>query len=270
MKRISMFAVILLVLAASICQGRPWCSSRYRTRWSVYKHGLVSGDVYYNPYAYEYGRTGLVSGNVRYSPYAFDYEHSGLIYEPYCAGGFNYLFVRHYDVDREPYDAVRELKWPSSKYSAKASSGAKVCSKNRVKSCPSNLSSLTSGRISAARSIRSEDLKKDGDIVISQYLKGKNIEFKPDNYLRVDGRTVSATFLLKDKDVIIKYWDPELIDQLESKEEYKKINYVQYLNKWNEFWCKYQQAGGKVCQIISSDRNRIIADLEHSSELIGG
>ena len=52
---------------------------RDQVHWSVYEHKLVSGDVYYSPYAFQYGHSGLVNKEFRYSPYAFRYGQSGLI-----------------------------------------------------------------------------------------------------------------------------------------------------------------------------------------------
>lgn len=52
---------------------------RDQVRWSVYEHRLVSGDVYYSPYAFQYGHSGLVNKEFRYSPYAFGNGQTGLI-----------------------------------------------------------------------------------------------------------------------------------------------------------------------------------------------
>ena len=61
---------------------------RDQVHWSVYEHKLVSGDVYYSPYAFQYGHSGLVNKEFRYSPYAFGNGQSGLISKydarPYC------------------------------------------------------------------------------------------------------------------------------------------------------------------------------------------
>lgn len=63
--------------------------SQDQVHWSVYEHKLVSGDVYYSPYAYRYGQSGLVNKEFRYSPYALKYGQTGLISQydvrPYCS-----------------------------------------------------------------------------------------------------------------------------------------------------------------------------------------
>ena len=267
MKRISILSIVMLVTVCSVAHGRYYCSIQYRTRWSLYKHGLISGDFYYSPYAYQYGNDGLVPGNVRYSMYAFDTEHSGLVYDPWCRMD-THLRPLYYDVDRNSKDVNRTTRYSSGSSDCECTSSfnaAKVSYQEKMEIRKASIRKLVESRNQSAA-----ERREDGDMIISRYLKNKNIDYRLDNYLRIDGRTVSVNFLLKDKNIIIKYWDPGQIDLLESKAEYKQLNYVQYLQEWNNFWSIYRQAGGKVCQIISADGNEIISELERSGELIGG
>ncbi len=267
MKRISILSIFLLVTMCSVSQGRHYCSIRYRTRWSVYRQGLISGDLYYSPYAFQYGNDGLVPGNVRYSPYAFDYEHSGLVYDPWCRMSTS-LNPIYYDINRNSdYNNHKRQKSSCASYceSSNSFNEAKVSYQEKMEVRKANIRKLAESRSQSAA-----ERREDGDMIVSRYLKSKNIEYQLNNYLRIDGRTVSVNFLLKDKNIIIKYWDPEQIDLLESKVEYKQLNYVRYLQEWNNFRSRYLQAGGKVCQIISADGNEIISKLERSGELVGG
>ena len=109
MKRISISAIVLLVVLAGLAEARTvydygfgYGSRRYRVRWSMYKHGLISGDLYYSPYAFGQGRSGLVDGRTRYSPYAFGDSHSGLVVDDggtyYSVYSPAYHYVRHHYV----------------------------------------------------------------------------------------------------------------------------------------------------------------------------
>ena len=198
---------------------------------------------------------------------AFDTEHSGLVYDPWCRMD-TYLRPLYYDVDRESDYVNRNLRYSSGTSDcdhASSFSEAKVNYQEEMETRKANIRKLAESRSQPVA-----ERREDGDMIVSRYLKSKNIEYQLNNYLRIDGRTVSVNFLLVDKNIIIKYWDPEQIDLLESKAEYKQLNYVQYLQEWNDYWGRYLQAGGKVCQIISADRNEIISELERSGELIGG
>ena len=99
MKRISLFAIVMLTIVPGLTKARfyDYSSVRYRTRWSPYafsnkSSGLISGHYSYSPYAFTHKSNGLIHRDVRYSPYAFSHKSSGLIrdnvgYSPYA---FNY------------------------------------------------------------------------------------------------------------------------------------------------------------------------------------
>ena len=115
MKRISLFAIVMLMIVPSLTKARFYNSTsvRYRTRWSPYAFtnktsGLISGNYEYSPYALTRKSNGLIRRDVRYSPYAFTHKTSGLIrddvgYSPYA---FNYKhsgLVDNTDHMRFPY-----------------------------------------------------------------------------------------------------------------------------------------------------------------------
>ena len=99
MKRISLFAIVMLTIVPGLTKAHFYNSTsvRYRTRWSPYafshkSSGLISGHYGYSPYAFNHKSNGLIRRDVRYSPYAFTHKTSGLIrdnvgYSPYA---FNY------------------------------------------------------------------------------------------------------------------------------------------------------------------------------------
>jgi len=111
---------------------------------------------------------------------------------------------------------------------------------------------------------------KDGNEIICGYLRSKNIDFKTNRFLKINNKTVSVDFLLEDKNIIIKYWNPVEILALEQQAQYKRNYYKRYLETWSDYCGKYQRAGGKIYQIISADTEEILAELTLCHELNDG
>ncbi len=267
MKRISMVAISILVIQSGVCRAYyDNCSNRYRTRWSFYKQGLVSGHVRYSLYAWsKAGGSGLVPGNVRYSPYAWESGTAGLVYDPWC-GSISPHYSPRYNVVRGSYEGF----YDSSQIGSDCN-----------KSCSSEPTQMSYDQKLQARSMRIKRMKQsrnsghskrqeDNDLIVSEFLKSRNIKFRTDCFLRIDGRTVSVNFLLEDSDVVVKYWDPEQIVLLLDKPEYKQIIFENYLQKWVDFCEQYLGSGGKICQVVSADEREIISQLINSSELNDG
>jgi len=102
---------------------------------------------------------------------------------------------------------------------------------------------------------------KDGNEIICGYLRSKNIDFKTNRLLNIDNKTVSVDFLLKGKNIIIKYWNPEEIRSLAQQPEYKRSFYEKYKERSINFCEEYKKAGGKVYQIESANAKEILAKL---------
>jgi hypothetical protein len=111
---------------------------------------------------------------------------------------------------------------------------------------------------------------KEGKEIISRYLRSKNIDFKTNRLLQMEGTTISVDFLLKGKNIIIKYWNPVEILALEWQPEYRRDYYEKYLESWKGFCREYLQTGGKIHQIISADAQEILAKLPLCTEENGG
>lgn len=265
MKRISILTIVVLLAATSLAQARRYgygrrCGyNRDRVRWSIHTQGLISGDLYYSPHASGFDNTGLVPYWVRYSPYAFSFKHpSGLVndYASYTSR-VNYR-PRNYSctgTSRVDYD----------------------CDNNRsnLGYDPERYQRRIAARRAEAQRARGAGREKkhlwldDESRFVSEYLESRNVDFKKHNYLRIDSRTVSVSFILEDKKIIVKYWNPDEINLLESKAEYKKNAYIKYLQDWNEFCAEYVNKGGTVCQIISADQKEIYSKLMQCQELDG-
>jgi hypothetical protein len=124
-------------------------------------------------------------------------------------------------------------------------------------------------RLRQSRQERRMAKARDGKEIISRYLKSKNIDFRTDRILQIEGKTISVDFLLKDKNIIIKYWNPVEIVSLEQQPEYRRNCYEKYLESWKGYCGRYLQTGGKIHQIISADAKEILAKLPLCTELNG-
>lgn len=267
MKRISVLAIVALLMSPGFARFRGYGSLRYRTRYSPYafspshKSGLVCGYVRYSPYAFDRHHSGLVYDNVRWSPYAFDEKHSGLIVD-YCGYGLPYPCyvprVDHYrehsrDRDCDPsmdarYDDYNRGK--PSKDNDRLSRGEARMHKLRTQQL---------ARVEEKGSASTNPL--DADRVISDYLKGRNLSFRMERVLKVGSRTVSADFVLPADRVIIKYWNPEALRSLADAAEYKQLLCEKYTRKCSKLYKAYGRAGGNVYQIKSADRQEILNQL---------
>ena len=113
--------------------------------------------------------------------------------------------------------------------------------------------------------------EKDGMQIIYNYLKSNNInDFEMDRLFKVNNKTVSVTFIFRDKNIIIKYWNPEEIQSLLQQPDYKKTYYEQYKQQWVESCQKHEENGGKVYQIESVDKEEILSKLSLYQELTEG
>jgi len=268
MKRISVFTIVMLMLVPGISKARTryyGISVRFRTRHSPYafshKHpsGLIDGDLQYSPYAVGHYPGGLAPYWLRYSPYAFSNKHpSGLIsdhgyyyYLPY--GYYPYVYRYRYPgpVDCNPHS------YSTSDYEhANPSNGTRNSHEEKLRA--------HRNRINMVR-------QNDGKEIIYNYLKNKNIdEFQVDRIFSVDNKTVSVNFVFRDKNLIIKYWNPEQLQALLQQPGYKRNFYEKYEQTWMDLYEKHKQAGGKVYHIASANREEILNKLSLCSELNEG
>jgi hypothetical protein len=266
MKRISIFAIMVLLAGANITMGGiHYRSSWYpRLRWSMHAHGLVPNDLYYNPYAHGYGRTGLVPYWVRYSPYAHGIKNpSGLVNDYACSPSA----INYYPSDIDFYRGSCRVgsNWSRTvNKSCTYSLSTKQARKNdlaKVKARREELHQLAQSR----KQMRLAN-KNNGKEVIVAYLRDKNIDFRMNRMLSIEGKVLSADFTLGDGRMVISYWNPEEIQALDQQAEHKTRLYRNYVNSWKDFSLKHQQAGGKIFQIVSTDQEEVLAQLTQLDE----
>lgn len=262
MKRISVFTLAVLMLVPSISHARSryyGISACFRTRYSPYAFsheytlGLISGELEYSPYAVGYYPAGLIPYWFRYSPYAFSNKHpSGLIsdYGSYYYFPYSYRCLGLVDCDN--HNNCNDCGYENSNYPTE-----------RKSNCEKRLNSQRYG----TNVVR----ETDGKEIIYNYLKSKKIGvFEVDRVLKVDNKTVSVNFLLRDKNLLIKYWNPEEIQALLQQPGYRRAYYEKYAQSWKDFLQKYQQAGGKIYQIEAANGEEILSKLSLCPELSEG
>ena len=287
MKRISLSAIVILTIVTSLAQAGifHYPSIRYRTRWSPYafshkSSGLISGYLRYNPYAFSHKNpSGLVPYDINYNPYAFSHKNpSGLIhddigYNPYAFNykhtglvDINYYRGRH-SICRSPVVIVHTTEESSCtrNYSSKSSEES---SNSYAQSPLSRVERLKIQRDAKQVKTAKED---DGKDIIYRYLKSRNIDdFKMTGMLKIEGKVINVSFLLKDKNLMITYWNLDEVESLLQQPGYQRKYLERHEKEWQNLCKQYTQAGGKIYPISSADKNEILAKLTLCSELNGG
>jgi hypothetical protein len=270
MKRISILAAVIVMAAGSVTEGHfgYWYDDafNYQVHWSIYTQSLVPGDVYYSPYAYNYGRSGLVPYWVRYSPYAFSYDHPSGLVNDYATSPSSTKFIYY----SPGYGSYAYPGWPvdysvapaecSQSVSISESASARYAKK--IEARRQRIRQLTETRMQA-RTNGSSDRSR----IIASYLASRNIKFRTNRLLQIEGKTISADFLLSGSRTLIKYWDPVEISALGQQPEYRKRAYENYVESWKGYCRAYQRTGGKIYQIVSADSDEILAKLRDCSAL---
>lgn len=270
MKRISALTIIVLTLLPSVANayysGR--IPLRYRTRYSPYAFsykypsGLISGELRYSPYAFGYGRSGLIPYWVQYSPYAFSYKYPSGLVSDYWSGSSYSDYALGYR-----QSGAGDCDTRSSGHVSSDESADLLYYRMRQK-YEENLKARNE-RLKASRTDRQKaaaTTEIDGGEVIRQYLAGKNVDFQMNRVLRIGDRMVSADFLLKNKNLLIKYWNPAEVQVVSQDSGYKKNIYEKYRQMCSDFGRQFRQQGGKIYQIESADAQEILQKLELCGE----
>ncbi len=234
MKRISICVALLAFL--------PGITKAY--------HGCGYG-VRYSPYALSYHNSGLVPCGVEYTPYAFSYHNSGLVYGyGICdyGGGYTYAFPQaHHGVTHTVHVAPP---------------AGRRCAQNtaRPPRPPDGTGSQT--RRSAFG---------DPMATIRQHLHAKGVTSVDINrILRVGDDLLSVDVLVKDRNLLIKYWNPQGIEQLSTKEPFRQKAYATYKENWEKLAAQFQQKGGEIYYVNASEPQTIVAALESCPKLNPG
>ncbi len=276
MKRISLLTIVMLMVASGVAKANiyGYSSLRNRVRWSPYafshkRSGLVSGYLRYSPYAFNHKNpSGLIDEYARYTPYAFSHKNSGLVYDSYSRS-YPAYYAPYYRIQRAPVVVVHSVRQPpcapNYKYS-QSSSKANNSYQEKLIARRQRIKQLRDSRkqINMAKA-------KDAKEIICRYLNSKNIDdFEMTGILRIDGKTVNINFLLRDKNIMITYWDLDEVQSLVQQTGYKRNYLEKHEQEWKNLCKKYTQTGGKVYPITSADENEILVKLMLCPELNDG
>lgn len=266
MKRISLLTMIVFVLLSSVANA--YYSSRtplrYRTRYSPYaysyKHpsGLISGEIRYSPYAFSHHYSGLIPYWVQYSPYAFSHKYPSGLVSDYWSGPYYFDYALGYgQFGAGDCDTRRSGHVTSDESADLLYYQMRQNYQENLKARDERLRTLRSDRQEATATT-----EIDGGQIIRQYLTSKNVDFQMNGVLRIDNRMVSADFLLKDKNILIKYWNPTEVEIVTQDSGCKKNIYEKYRQMCNDFGQQFRQQGGKIYQIESADAQEILEKLK--------
>lgn len=276
MKRISLLTIIMLMVASGVAKANiyGYSSVRYRVRWSPYafshkQSGLVSGYLRYSPYAFNHKNpSGLIDEYARYTPYAFSHKNSGLVYDSYSRFYSSY-YAPYYRIHRAPVVVVHSVRQPPCAPNYKHSQSSSEANNSYQEKLIVRRQRIKQLRDSKKQINMAKEI--DAKEIICRYLNSRNIDdFEMTGILRIDGKTVNINFLLRDKNIMITYWDMDEVQALVQQSGYKRNYLEKHEQEWRSLCKKYTQTGGKVYPITSADENEIFAKLMLCHELNDG
>lgn len=262
MKRISILVTVgtvVLCHSAAASYTVPYtCRITYLPYALEYgRSGLIPGCVRYNPYALGYGYSGLAPESVRYTPYAFDARHNGLISDLGCCclpcATWGDLFLK--DTDTEPSNSEGSHRQPPP-----CSSWAVSEEGPRQAVQTWSYQPHQTGKAGAA--VQADRIESDQRRAVVEYLnKMQSGRWEITRVLTVDNAAVSFDVLLKDKNVVVKYWNPSKIKSIKRQGSYRYKAYTNYLVDWIDYRDQFEATGGKVCHIATEDTYELLREL---------
>lgn len=240
MKRIS---ILVAVVALAPAVGRASC-------WNSQRHQII-----YSPYAFSYNNPGLIPGSIRYSPYAFNSNSAGLVYEGarYTPYAFNYrnpgLVVDYYWWQMPccpPCRAVEPCSMPQNAVSA---------------SRPRHRAVAPRGPSAWTRRLQ-EIQQTDGEHIVRRYLQADGLDdFRVDRRLSIENRTAGAAFIFHDKNLVVRYTNPEIMEALQAEGGSRMKVVERYEEGWATFARDIEARGGTIYCVSASEPDQIVAAL---------
>ena len=303
MKRISLLSVTVLLISCLSAKADDYdcyVPLRYQVRWSPYSQSLISGPIHYNPYvlnyksnglvsdfleyspyalgynknalicdtlhyspyAFGYGRSGLVDRCVRYSPYAFGYGKSGLVSE----ASYGYCCGTRYASPVSPLSIFIQVT-PSTQYTQDYQAETFQEYANRVNAeAYEARSAILEKQRARMKAVEKQEVENPSQ-AISQFLNSKNIPFRTNWSLRMDGKTISVNFDIEDANMIIKFWDSKEIAQLAQEGGYREKHYENYFQSWKEHCLTKIGTTKKVYNIVADTKEEVLNQLGASDNL---
>ena len=196
----------------------------------------------------------MVDRGARYSPYLFGYNKSGLIYNStsdlYLSNGQN-------SVINIVTNAPPTCFWDESYEMESYSEYIKKSYKEKTEARKAQVEERK------AKLVKLNELQaNDPSEAISQILNSKNISYRKDRYLRMDGKTISVNFNIEDANMIIKFWNSkEITEFAKNNDKYKSRIYESYMDSWEEYCVNEIGNTKKIYNIIAGSKEEIFEKL---------
>jgi hypothetical protein len=241
--------VVLSMLAPAATEASGYSSQRYRVRYSPYafnyhNSGLIPGAVKYSPHTFNVGSSGLIFEGARYTPYAFNYNNPGLVVD--------------YHLWHTPTCD------PHLVCGAAAAHGVTQARRSRA---------AASRRPTRYASARAEEIRRinatEGSQIIKQQLKSRGIDNVDVNRrLSIRHRTAAIAFILRDRNLVIRYSDPETLESFGAESASNRKVLQRYDQRWETFAKAFEARGGTIYRINTSDSSQIVAALDNCHKLV--
>ena len=80
--------------------------------------------------------------------------------------------------------------------------------------------------------------------------------------LRISRDTISFDIVLKENNLVIKYWNQTKIESMNKKADpMEKQVYAKYITTWADFANRVELAGGTVVHLTCKDQDQILGEL---------
>jgi len=86
-------------------------------------------------------------------------------------------------------------------------------------------------------------------------------QYKVSQLLRVDQEVVSFNVHIKNRGLIIKYWNPAKVQSIKEASNQKTEQLSDYMKAWAAAENSYDGSGDRVVHIMSTDHDKIIVEL---------
>ena len=257
MKRTSILVLIVCLMTQQIAMAHHRVSARHRLKYSMhaFSHknpGLVPGYVKYSPYAFGFNhRSGLVNTWTRYSPYAFSTRHNGLVSEYGHHLNTNWL-ANTRDLNHQKLTKAID----------RLSHSIDHMNPGR-RTTQGSTSRAYSGRGYTRQTVNLGDLTSDNPRLLTRahlniLIPGK---FRVSNLLRIDQQVVSFNVVIEERNLIIKYWNPEIIRSIKEGSDQKTEQLSDYMKAWAAVEKFRDDQGDRVVHIVSADQDKILMEL---------
>lgn len=239
MKRISLW-IVIAALAPVVSRADFISSQDYRLRYSPYafnyhNSGLIPGGIKYSPYAFNPNDAGLVYEGARYTPYAFNYHSTGLVVDYYW-----------WQIPRAPTVIVECGPAPGRVTAA----------------TPARRRAYAARRRSLAMQRTRQIAKTDGEQIVRQYLEAQDLDrVHIDRRLTIGNQTAGAAFILRDKNLVVRYTNPEIMEALQADGGTSVKLAQRYKENWDDFARQFETRGGTVYRVDASEPDQIVAAL---------